>query len=124
MCPCVSSPTGPAPDDRLMIDYLIGALPDQEIERLDELSIADDQFAARLTAAENVLGLIACCKNRARARQTCSSMRTRCWLGRCWLGAYRPPMASCASDTIHTVTPPVQVLIRSHLAVKKIAYPY
>ena len=51
----MSSPTGPAPDDRLMIDYLIGALPDQEIERLDELSIADDQFAARLTAAENDL---------------------------------------------------------------------
>ena len=43
------------PDDRLLTQYLLRALPEEETERLDELSIADDDFAARLSSAENDL---------------------------------------------------------------------
>jgi len=42
-------------DDRLLIEYLLGALPEKETERFDELSITDEQFAWRLNAAENDL---------------------------------------------------------------------
>jgi hypothetical protein len=38
-----------------MVSYLLGALPAAEAERLDELSIADDEFADRLGAVENDL---------------------------------------------------------------------
>lgn len=41
--------------DQTIIDYLLGSLPEAEIERLDELSITDDEFAARLQAIENDL---------------------------------------------------------------------
>ena len=44
-----------SPDDQLLVRYLIGSLPEDETERLDEQSIADDQFAARLSAVENDL---------------------------------------------------------------------
>jgi hypothetical protein len=43
------------PDDRLLTQYLLRSLPEEETERLDELSVADDDFAARLTSAENDL---------------------------------------------------------------------
>ena len=42
-------------DDRLLTRYLLGALGDDETERLDELSIADDEFATRLKTVENDL---------------------------------------------------------------------
>jgi len=42
-------------DDQQAIGYLIGALPEQEADRLDRLSVEDDEFAARLTAVENDL---------------------------------------------------------------------
>ncbi len=35
-----------------LIQYLVGALPEDETERLDELSVADDRLAADLHAAE------------------------------------------------------------------------
>jgi hypothetical protein len=38
--------------DDTLVRYLLGSLPDDEAERLDELSITDDEFAARLAAAE------------------------------------------------------------------------
>jgi hypothetical protein len=41
--------------DQMLIGYLLGAASDEEIERLDELSIADDDFAFRLRAVENDL---------------------------------------------------------------------
>jgi hypothetical protein len=41
--------------DQLLIRYLLGSLPEQEAERLDELSISDDAFAWRLSAVENDL---------------------------------------------------------------------
>jgi len=37
----------------LLIRYLLGSLTQEESERLDELSIADDEFAWRLNAVEN-----------------------------------------------------------------------
>jgi hypothetical protein len=37
------------------VDYLLGTLPEDETERLDELSITDDEFAWRLNAVENDL---------------------------------------------------------------------
>jgi hypothetical protein len=43
------------PDDRQMIDYLLGRLSAAEAERLDEASIADDEFAARLRVCETDL---------------------------------------------------------------------
>ena len=42
-------------NDETIGQYLLGALSDEETERLDELSIVDDEFAARLTAVENDL---------------------------------------------------------------------
>jgi len=43
------------PDDRHLTQYLLGSLPSEETERLDELSIADDDFAAKLNSAEKDL---------------------------------------------------------------------
>lgn len=42
-------------DDRLLTQYLLGALPVDESERLDELCVADDELANRLNALENDL---------------------------------------------------------------------
>jgi Tfp pilus assembly protein PilN len=42
-------------DDQTLTRYLLGALPAEEAERLDELSIADDDMAARLDCVENDL---------------------------------------------------------------------
>lgn len=42
-------------DDRLIVRYLLGELSEQDADRLDELSIADDEFAGRLRTAENDL---------------------------------------------------------------------
>lgn len=42
-------------DEQLMTDFLLGNLPEEEIEQLDEMSLADDHFANRLQAAENDL---------------------------------------------------------------------
>jgi hypothetical protein len=46
--------SGPA-DDRQLARYLLGLLPDQEAERLDEASIADDEVATRLRVVEDDL---------------------------------------------------------------------
>ena len=52
----------------LVVRYLLGALSDEEIELLDELSIADDDFARRLQEIEPHLPehLLACpwCRTR------------------------------------------------------------
>jgi hypothetical protein len=42
-------------DDQVLIRYLLGTLPEDETERLDGLSIADDVFAWRLNAVEDDL---------------------------------------------------------------------
>src|SRR5262245_38755549 len=41
--------------DPILVRYLLGELSNDEAERLDELSIADDRFATRLSAVENDL---------------------------------------------------------------------
>lgn len=51
----MSSPNQETYDDRLLTRYLLGALPPEETERLDELSIVDDEFASRLSSLENDL---------------------------------------------------------------------
>lgn len=42
-------------NDQTLAQYLLGALPDAEAERLDELSFTDDEFAEALNAAEKDL---------------------------------------------------------------------
>jgi len=42
-------------DPRVLTRYLLGALPDTETEKLDELAITDDELAWRLAEAENEL---------------------------------------------------------------------
>jgi methionine-rich copper-binding protein CopC len=42
-------------DDSLLVRYLLGELPETEAEPLDLSSVADDDFAARLSAVENDL---------------------------------------------------------------------
>jgi hypothetical protein len=42
-------------DDRQLIRYLLGLLPDEEAERYDEQSVADSDVAARLRTVENDL---------------------------------------------------------------------
>jgi hypothetical protein len=41
--------------DQVLVRFLLGLLPDDEAQRLDQLSVADDEFALRLQAAENEL---------------------------------------------------------------------
>ncbi len=41
--------------DQLVTQYLLGSLSSEETERLDELSLADDEFAGRLQVLENEL---------------------------------------------------------------------
>ena len=45
----------PTWDEQQLIDYLLGSLPEEKIERMDQASIADDEFAWRLKEAENNL---------------------------------------------------------------------
>ena len=42
-------------DGQVLTRYLLGVLPDDEAQRLDELSVVDDGFALRLQAAEHDL---------------------------------------------------------------------
>jgi hypothetical protein len=42
-------------NDQTIIQYLLGSLPEEETERVEELSFIDDEFAVRLSAAENDL---------------------------------------------------------------------
>jgi hypothetical protein len=42
-----------AADDQVLVQYLLGSLSEADAERLDELSVADDEFAMRLSAVEN-----------------------------------------------------------------------
>jgi hypothetical protein len=51
----MSSQDERAYDDRLLARYLLADLSPDETERLDELSIADNECASRLTAVENDL---------------------------------------------------------------------
>jgi len=43
------------PEDAQLTQYLLGRLPEKETERLDELSVRDEEFAWRLNAVENDL---------------------------------------------------------------------
>ena len=50
----------PSPDknvfeDQYLVRYLVGSLPPEEADRLDQLSVADDDFAWRLREVENDL---------------------------------------------------------------------
>jgi hypothetical protein len=49
------SPDKPRYDDQLVIEYLLGSVSEDEAARLDELSIANDEFAERLRAVEDDL---------------------------------------------------------------------
>ncbi|MGH9856654.1 MAG: hypothetical protein ACRD4B_02305, partial [Acidobacteriota bacterium] len=42
-------------EEQQIRDYLLGRLQEDETEKLDELSIADDEFALRRQAVENEL---------------------------------------------------------------------
>jgi hypothetical protein len=44
-----------AENERIMMDYLLGNLAESEAERLDQLSITDQEFGERLRAVENDL---------------------------------------------------------------------
>jgi len=48
-------PADDKPSDQVLVQYLLGSLPAEETERLDELSVTDDDFATRLSVAENEL---------------------------------------------------------------------
>ena len=45
----------PTANDQLITQYLLGSLSVPETERLDELSLTDDEFATRLQSVENDL---------------------------------------------------------------------
>src|SRR5262245_28337570 len=51
----MSLPHTSRPDDQELIRYLLGLVSDQDAERLDEMSIVDDDVAGRLRAVENDL---------------------------------------------------------------------
>jgi hypothetical protein len=42
-------------NDQMIIQYLLGSLPERETERVEELCFIDDEFAVRLSAVENDL---------------------------------------------------------------------
>jgi hypothetical protein len=49
------SPDKPLYDDQHVVQYLLGSISEEEANRLDELSIANDEFAERLRAVEDDL---------------------------------------------------------------------
>jgi hypothetical protein len=49
------SPDKPRYDDQLVVQYLLGSVCGEDAARLDELSIANDEFAERLRAVEDDL---------------------------------------------------------------------
>src|SRR5579872_6994784 len=49
----MSLPGETVDDNQLLIRYLLGSLAQDQTERLDELSVVDDDFAWRLRAVEN-----------------------------------------------------------------------
>ena len=51
----MASPDKPLYDDQRVVQYLLGSISDEEANRLDELSIANDEFAERLRAVEDDL---------------------------------------------------------------------
>src|SRR5262249_55725723 len=42
-------------NEELIVQYLLGSLPEEETERFDELCFVDDEFAERMSAVENDL---------------------------------------------------------------------
>jgi hypothetical protein len=46
-------PVGDNQSGQVLVQYLLDSLPAEETERLDELSVTDDEFATRLSVAEN-----------------------------------------------------------------------
>lgn len=87
-------------DDDTLVRYLLGSLPDEETERLDELSVTDDELAARLAAAETDLidayvGNELSADDRARFEAVCAAspdMRARLAFARAL--AARSPVAA------------------------------
>ena len=51
----MSLTNGQTPDDSTLVRYLVGKTSDEDTERFDELSIADDEFVVRLRAVEHDL---------------------------------------------------------------------
>jgi hypothetical protein len=51
----MSPPDQHAVDHPKLVEYLLGSLPQSDAELLDELSVANDEFAMRLSAVENDL---------------------------------------------------------------------
>jgi hypothetical protein len=51
----MSLPHEPGHDDNQLVQYLLGLLPSEDAERLDEASIVDDEMAARLRGVEDDL---------------------------------------------------------------------
>lgn len=47
--------TVPQPDDQTLLRYLVGRVPEEEAERLDELSVVDEEVAHRIRAVEHDL---------------------------------------------------------------------
>jgi hypothetical protein len=48
----MSSPDWPQSDEQLVVQYLLGSIPEEEATRLDELAFVSDEFAERLRAVE------------------------------------------------------------------------
>jgi len=48
----MSSSDWPQYDERLVVQYLLGSIPEEEATRLDELAFVSDEFAERLRAVE------------------------------------------------------------------------
>src|SRR5262245_2694597 len=59
----------------MLVNYLLGTLPDEETESLDELSVADDELAARLNDVEN--DLVDAYVNRTLPDETAARFRSR-----------------------------------------------
>src|SRR5262245_44284632 len=72
----MSIPNDDAPDDDVLAGYLLGTLPESEAERLDELSVTDESFAARLSAVEH--DLIDAYVPGALSAETLDRFRSRC----------------------------------------------
>jgi hypothetical protein len=51
----MSTPHDAALDDQHLVRYLLGLLPEEEVERVDELSVVDDEVAWRLRSVEDDL---------------------------------------------------------------------
>src|SRR6185295_19762735 len=105
-----------ARDDQYLVRYLLGLLPDEEAERLDEAAIVDDEVAFRVRAVEEDLvdAYVAGTLDWDTLQRFCAIYlasplrREKVWFAERFLGAVdRAPLSKDAAAPVAAATAPV-----------------